>query len=69
MIIDERERERDSAPRELRNKIKTEISKVASAIGGTPISTVIETISVSDFVWRREQLMPNSIRRYFRLST
>ena len=54
MIIDERERGRDSAPHELRNKIKTEISKVASAIGGTPISTVIETISVSDFVGRRE---------------
>ena len=54
MIIDERERGRDSAPRVLRNKIKTEINKVASAIGGTPISTIIETISVSDFVWRRE---------------
>eukprot|EP00392_Amoebophrya_sp_AT5.2_P013022 g13133.t1 len=48
LVIDERERVNDTVPRELRNRIKAHTSRVASQY----VACEIETVPISDFVWK-----------------
>lgn len=51
LVIDERERGTEAVPRELRNAIEAEVVGLGQRYRAD-ISTAIETIPISDFIWR-----------------